>query len=141
MQQIVEFAANHALLSGGFVAVLLLLLFTEVQRRAQGFKTLASVDAVNFMNQEGATVIDLSATVDFEKGHIIGARNLAVSRLKDPDSEVRKLLDKPLLLVCKTGQASAQAASGLLKLGATHVAVLKGGMAQWVSDQYPVTRD
>jgi len=31
------------------------------------------------------------------------------------------------------------AANGLRKLGAGEVAVLKGGMAQWRSEQFPVT--
>jgi len=37
------------------------------------------------------------------------------------------------------GNEVIAAASSLRKLGATEVAVLKGGMAQWRSDQFPVT--
>jgi len=140
MQQLIEFAANHALLSGGFVAVLLLLLWTEISSKTQGFKTLSPAAAVLFMNQEGATVVDISPTADFAKGHIISAINHPASRLAEPDSEVRKLMARPILVVCKSGQTATQAAASLVKLGAAEVAVLKGGMGQWVSDQYPVTR-
>lgn len=140
MQQIIEFAANHALLSGAFVAALLLLLWTEVSRKAQGFRSLSPAEAVAFMNQGDTAVIDISSAADFEKGHIIGARNLPASRLKEPDKEVRKMLDKPILLVCKNGQTVQPVAAGLVKLGAADVAILKGGMSQWASDQYPVTR-
>jgi rhodanese-related sulfurtransferase len=45
-----------------------------------------------------------------------------------------------LVVVCKTGQNAAQAATALKKLGAGQVAVLKGGMLRWLADQYPVTR-
>jgi len=140
MQQIIEFAANHALLSSAFVAALLLLLWTEVSRRAQGFRTLSPAEAVAFMNQGDSAVIDISSSADFDKGHIIGARNLPVSRLQEPDKEVRKLLGKPILLVCKNGQTVQPVAARLVKLGAAEVAILKGGMSQWSSDQYPVTR-
>ncbi len=140
MQQVFEFAANHALLSGAFVAVVLLLLWTEISRRAQGFAMLGTSEAVAFMNRGDTTVIDISSAADFDKGHIIGARNLPISRLKEPDAEVKKLLGKPILLICKNGQTAQPAAAGLVKLGAADVAVLKGGMTQWASDQYPVTR-
>ena len=73
------------------------------------------------------------------KGHIVDARNLPASRLADPDAEILKLRDKKLLLVCKSGQAAFAAAASLVKMGASDVAVLKGGMSQWRSDQFPVT--
>jgi rhodanese-related sulfurtransferase len=42
-------------------------------------------------------------------------------------------------VVCKSGQSAVAAAQGLRKLGAAEVAILKGGMAQWRSEQFPVT--
>ena len=138
--QLVEFIANNPLLVAGFVAVALLLVWTEFAQRRQGFKVLSSSQAVAFINRDGASVVDVSATADFARGHIVGARNLPVSRLDEPDKDIRKLLDSPLLVVCKTGQASAKAAAQLVKQGAKDVATLKGGVGQWVADQYPVTR-
>jgi rhodanese-related sulfurtransferase len=61
------------------------------------------------------------------------------SRLANPDAEILKLKDRKLLVVCKTGQSATAAAQSLRKLGAADVAILKGGMAQWRSDQFPVT--
>ena len=52
--------------------------------------------------------------------------------------EITKLKDRKLLVVCKTGPTAVVAANNLRKLGATDVAVLKGGMAQWRNDQFPV---
>lgn len=138
--QVIEFAANNALLVAAFVAVLLLLLWSELAQRGKGFKVLSPVQAVAFINREGAAVVDISATADFARGHIVGARNLPASRLGEPDKDIRKLFDAPLLVVCKTGQASAKAAANLAKQGATDVATLKGGIMQWTADQYPVTR-
>lgn len=140
MQQFVEFAGNHFLLVAGFVGVALTLLVTEFMRRGQGFKLLTPNEAVAFINQHGATVVDVSSAADFNKGHILDARNIPLSRFKDPDPDVGKLTGKPLLIACKTGQTAAQAAAALVKQGAGNVAVLRGGMAQWVSDNFPVTR-
>jgi rhodanese-related sulfurtransferase len=49
------------------------------------------------------------------------------------------LKDRKLLVVCKSGPTAVAAANNLRKIGASDVAVLKGGMTQWRSDQFPVT--
>lgn len=139
MDQVIEFVGNNALLAGGFGAVLVLLVYTEVMRLARGVKELSPAQAVLWINDPDAVVIDVSATADFNRGHIVDARSLPASRLANPDAEILKLKDKKLLLVCKSGSTAAPAATSLLKMGAGNVAVLKGGMIQWRNDQYPVT--
>lgn len=140
MDQLIEFITNHALLAGGFVAVLLLLVWTEFARRLSGTKELTPAQAVAWINDPDSVVIDVSSAADFNKGHIIGAKNLPLTRITQADAEVRKLAEKKLLVVCRTGQTAGQAAAGLGKLGASNIAILKGGMARWLADQYPVTR-
>jgi rhodanese-related sulfurtransferase len=107
--------------------------------RVQGLTELTPAMAVPWINREDAVVIDISPVADFNKGHIVNARNLQASRLATPDAEIEKLKDKKLLVVCKSGQTAVAAAASLRKMGATDVAVLKGGMTQWRADQFPVT--
>ena len=140
MQQLVEFTTNHPLLSGGVVAVFGLLAWTELMRQVRGLKELTPVQAVAWINDPKAVIVDVSAVVDYNKGHIVNARNIAMSRISDPDAEVQKLRESKVLVVCKTGQTAAQAAANLKKAGVADLAVLKGGMTQWLNDQYPVTR-
>jgi rhodanese-related sulfurtransferase len=140
MEQLIEFAGNHPMLSGGFVAVLLLLVWTELSRKVQGLTELSPAQAVPWMNQNDCVVIDVSASSDFNSGHIVDARNIPPSRLAKADADLRKLIDRNILVVDKNGQTAASAAASLKKLGASQVAILKGGMAQWKSDQYPVTK-
>lgn len=139
MGQVIEFATNHALLVGGFVVVLGLLVGTEAMNRVRGVKQLSPALAVPWINDPKAVIIDVSAVADFNRGHIVNARNLPASRLSNPDAEILKLKDRKLLVVCKTGPSAVVAANKLRKLGATEVAVLKGGMTQWRNDQFPVT--
>jgi len=140
MDQVIEFVGNHALLAGGFGAVLVLLVHTEVMRMARGLKELSPAQAVPWINDPDAVVIDVSAAADFNKGHIVDSRNLPASRLAKPDAEILKLKDKKLLLVCKSGPTAFPAAISLWKMGASKVAVLKGGMGQWRNYQFPVTK-
>jgi rhodanese-related sulfurtransferase len=139
MEQVIEFAGNNLLLVGGFVAVLGFLAWTEVTRRVQGLNELTPAQAVPWINDGDAVIIDISPVADFNKGHIVNARNLQASRLSNPDAEIQKLKDSKLLVVCKSGQTAVAAAGSLRKMGASEVAVLKGGMAQWRGDQFPVT--
>lgn len=139
MDRIIEFSANHPLLVMGFVAVLLVLLWTEVMRRLRGIPELAPAEAVPWINDPEAVVIDISSSADFNRGHIVNSRNLPASRLAQPDAEVQKLKDRKLLVVCKSGQSAVAAAQSLRKMGAERVAVLKGGITQWRSEQFPVT--
>jgi rhodanese-related sulfurtransferase len=139
MELVFEFARNNLLLVGAFVAFLGLLFWTEVARKVQGLKELSPALAVPWINDPNAVVIDISPVADFNKGHIVNARHYQASHLAKPDAEIQKLKDKKLLVVCKTGQTAMGAAASLRKMGASEVAVLKGGMAQWRSDQFPVT--
>jgi rhodanese-related sulfurtransferase len=139
MDQIVEFSTNHPLLVTGFLAVLGLLVWTEVMRKLRGVAELSPAQAVPWINDPNAVVVDISPVADFNRGHIVNARNLAPSRLAKPDAEVLKLKERKLLVVCKSGQSAVAAAQSLRKLGAAEVAILKGGMAQWRSEQFPVT--
>lgn len=140
MEQIIEFAGNHPMLSSAFVLVVLALVWAEISRRTQGFAEITTAQAVAWINRKDAQVIDVSSSADFNKGHISGARHVPPSRLGKPDPDINKLLQKPLLVVCKNGQAAPSAASRLVKMGASDVAALKGGMLQWTSDNYPVSR-
>lgn len=139
MDRILEFSANNPLLVIGFLALLAVLVWTEVVRRLRGIPELSPAEAVPWINDPEAVVVDISSTADFNRGHIVNARNLQASRLTQPDAEVMKLKDRKLLVVCKSGQSAVAAAQSLRKLGAEQVAVLKGGMAQWRSEQFPVT--
>ena len=140
MEQLIEFTGNHVMLAGGFAAVTLLLLWTEISRHTRGYTELIPAEAVRRINQGKITVVDISAAAEFSKGHLAGAKNIALARFSTTDADIEKLKSKAVLLVCKNGQTAHQAAASLVKLGAADVAVLKGGMTQWTADQYPVSR-
>lgn len=139
MEQLIEFAGNHAILVAGFVAVTLLLVWTEIGRHTRGYAELTPTQAVHKINQAETCVVDISTAEDFSKGHLSGAKNIPLSRLKDADAEINKMKAGPILVVCKNGNNAHQAAARLVKLGATDVAVLKGGTIQWKADQFPLT--
>jgi rhodanese-related sulfurtransferase len=140
VEQLIEFAGNHTGLVMGFGVVVLLLVWTEISRFTRGYKEITSLQAVQLINKGDASIVDISPAPDFAKGHLAGSKHIALSRFKASDPELEKMKSGPVLVVCKNGNTAHQAAASLVKMGATDVAVLKGGITQWVSDQYPLSR-
>jgi rhodanese-related sulfurtransferase len=138
--QLIEFAGNNGILVAGFAGIILLLIWTEISKHTRGYTELTPLQAVQKINQEKTSVVDISAAADFTKGHLAGAKNIALSRISEADPDIAKIKSGPVLVVCKNGQTAHSAAAKLVKLGATDVAVLKGGTTQWVADSYPLAR-
>ncbi|MFP4207695.1 MAG: rhodanese-like domain-containing protein [Wenzhouxiangella sp.] len=140
MDQFIEFIGNNLLLSGLFVAVLLAWLAWEVARLGRKWKEVSTLEAVRLINREEPLVIDVSNSTDFAKGHINGALHMPPSRIEAGNQQLLKHKSRPVLIYCQRGQISPQMANRLVKLGFEQVYALNGGLAQWVSDNQPVSR-
>lgn len=77
-----------------------------------------------------AQLIDVRETREFDGGHILGARNIPMSQLRQRQNEIRK--DQPVFLYCQSGARSRQAAKTLRKKrGVEQISHLKGGFRKW----------
>ncbi|MFC0522640.1 rhodanese-like domain-containing protein [Pontibacillus salicampi] len=76
-----------------------------------------------------AQLIDVREPNEFKGGHILGARNIPVTQLKQRLQEVRK--DKPVYLYCQNQARSARAANILRKNGYQDLNQLQGGFKKW----------
>ena len=76
-----------------------------------------------------AQLIDVREPNEFEGGHILGARNIPLSQLKQRKNEIRT--DKPVYLYCQNSVRSGRAAQTLRKNGCTEIYNLKGGFKKW----------
>lgn len=74
-------------------------------------------------------LIDVREATDFENGHILGARNIPLSQLKNRLIEIRQ--DKPVYLYAQSEIASGRAAQLLKKKGYNELYHLKGGFKFW----------
>lgn len=76
-----------------------------------------------------AQIIDLRERKDFDAGHILGARNMPYSVLKERMVELRE--DLPVYLYDAAGELAVGAAARLKKAGFTKVYFLKKGYQNW----------
>ncbi|RDW21943.1 rhodanese-like domain-containing protein [Oceanobacillus chungangensis] len=76
-----------------------------------------------------AQLIDVREPQEFDGGHILGARNIPVTQMRQRLVELRK--DKPVYLYCQGSTRSARAAHLLHKKGFQEIYQLKGGFKKW----------
>ena len=90
-------------------------------------------------NSEDAVFVDIRDSKDFNAGHIANAVNIPFSALASRMNELDKYKDKPLILVCKSGQTVNMAGKTLREKGFNAVR-MSGGMMEWSNQNLPVVR-
>ncbi len=139
-ERLPEFIGAHPLLGMGFVAVTMALVMNELSRFTQGYKAVSPSQLTQLINRENALVIDVSPLNDYEKGHVVGSKHVAMSQL-DPESKLlAKVKELPVAIVCRNGMQSAQAAKRLVKSGFKNVHLLEGGIGAWQGAELPLAK-
>lgn len=80
----------------------------------------------------GYHVFDIRKADDFKAGHIKGAVNVALTDVLTKAAEVGT--DKPILVVCYSGQTASRAVMALRLSGYPDAQVMKFGMSYWNAD-------
>jgi len=137
MDKFLEFAGNHTLLVFALVTTFLLVIFTELRRKASGMLDVPPTDAVKLINND-AVVIDLRSMEAYSNGHIVNAKSVPMDELAGRMGKLDKLKKKPVIAVCESGITSTKAVNTLRNSGFESVYGLKGGMAAWGQAGLPV---
>ncbi len=140
LDQLRPFVENHLLLCVAMVGVTIALIVNELSRFTRGYRAIGPAQLTTLINRENALVVDVSAPPDFEKGHVVGSRNVAMSQFDPENKQLVKVRDMPVALVCRNGTSSALAAKRLVKAGFKQVYWLDGGVAAWQSADLPIAR-
>jgi rhodanese-related sulfurtransferase len=138
MGQLGQFIINHWVLWSLLVIVLILIYINELLTQKKRAKELSPQAAVNLINHDNATVIDLRDADTFSKGHIIDA--IRTSAEDFTQQRMAKYKEKPIILVCAKGLQSAPLATKLKQQGFTQPMVLAGGMAAWQAADLPMIK-
>lgn len=85
-------------------------------------------------------VLDVRTPAEFESAHIPGSYNVPLDTLRENRTEIARHLDRPVVLVCRSGQRSGEAEQVLAATGLPNVHVLDGGITTWEQRGGPVTR-
>ena len=138
MEQFIEFIGNHLVLSAMWLATVAAIIFYH-QRTASA--AVGPQQAVMLINRKDAVVVDVRDKKEFDAGHIVDSINIPLAKLKQRVTELKKHKDKPVLVVCKLGQHSGDAAKTLEEAGHSEVIRLSGGVTEWKSQSYPLVKE
>lgn len=83
-----------------------------------------------FDDDNGHSVIDVREVMEYANGHLPGAVNIPLSEITNRTDEIPD--DKPVILVCNSGNRSGMAASALARAGFENLYNLKGGTITWM---------
>lgn len=92
-------------------------------------KPLDATTLHTWLEQDEALLIDVREPAEFAGERIAGAHSLPLSAF-DP-ARLPDQAGKKLVLMCQTGNRSAQAARKLLEAGSTNLWHLEGGLQAW----------
>lgn len=140
MNEFIQFAQGHILLSSAWLVVAVLLAFTQFRHMASAPKSVTTQMLTHLVNREDGVVIDIRPQADFNKGHIHGAINIPLSKVKDSIKDLEKYKNTPIIMVCANGITVAGACNTLKKAGLPQVHKLAGGMGSWIGDNLPVVK-
>ena len=101
------------------------------QASADSFRQISMEEAVAMMKaQEGYIILDVRTVQEYESGHIPGA--ICIPNETISDAEIPQLPDKDqlILVYCRSGNRSKQAAAKLARLGYKNI-VEFGGIGAW----------
>jgi rhodanese-related sulfurtransferase len=102
------------------------------------FTTLTTAEAA--ARTGGLTIVDVRSPGEFAGGHLPGAHNIPLDRVRESADTLRAAADRgSLLLVCASGARSANGCAQLAALG-IQAATLEGGTSAWAAAGNPLER-
>lgn len=107
---------------------------TKKSETSSSYKTISSTEAQQMIeDNKDALILDVRTAAEYESGHIPNAVNLSNEDIQA--GKVDSLKDKSQLIMvyCRSGNRSRQAAQKLAELGYTNV-VDFGGIQSWQGD-------
>ena len=136
---ILKFVTDNIFLVGVAFVSGAMLIWPAVRRGAAG-ASVSTLQATLLINQQNALVLDVREGAEYEKGHMLNARNIALGELEARAAEIEKHKAKPVIVVCDDGNPSGRAAAALRKQGFEQVFTLNGGIRAWRQAGLPLEK-
>lgn len=113
------------------VLALVLTGVTNFVPKTTGYRQVTTEEAVNIMQtEENYVILDVRTAQEFASGHIPGAVLLPNETIGTEDIPLLPDKDQLILVYCRSGNRSKQAAEKLAQLGYTNI-VEFGGINSW----------
>ena len=136
---LLKFVTEHIFLVA-LAAVSGTMLVWPTIRRSTAGPSISTLQATLLINQQNALVLDVRDAAEYEGGHVLNSRHLAIGELEARSSELEKFKAKPVIVVCESGNRSDKAVATLRKQGFGQVFSLSGGIGAWRQAGLPLEK-
>ncbi len=139
MQQLSAFFVTNWPLLLALIIILFMLVRSYIGPGAS--KPVSPMELLQLINHQNALVLDVRTDKEHRDGHIINSMHIPLSRLTDQLSQLAAYKHSSVVVVCRNGARSAQAAGTLRKAGFEQVHNLAGGITAWQNANMPLTTE
>lgn len=140
MNQFVDFITNHWVLSTAFLLVFLAFSLLELFRHRLGIPEVSPEALVQWMNHQGAVVLDIRGDAAFAEGHILGSEHVPASHWENKMARLNQWMEKPVIVICAMGNDAPKIGVKLKEKGFKQILVLKGGIQAWKMAGLPLAK-
>jgi rhodanese-related sulfurtransferase len=136
----VQFVQNNIWLVLIAVTSGIMLLWSFFGNRLRGVKEVDCAAALQMINHKEACVLDVREPDEYKSGHLLNAKSIPLGKLRERIGEMERYRDKPIVVVCRSGNRSATACALLGRDGFAQVYNLAGGVTAWQKASLPLER-
>lgn len=131
---------NRNLLLWGAIALVVIGIaavwfLSQGSTQASSYPREVSVEEASVKREAGAFILDVREQEEWDEAHIPDATLIPLGELASRVNELPR--DQEIVIVCRSGNRSAQARDLLLNDGFTQVTSMAGGFNEWKAAGYP----
>jgi len=108
--------------------------------RLRGIKEVDHIAAMQLINHKNALILDVREQGEYDAGHILNSKLISLGKLAGRIGELEKYRERPIVVVCRSGQRSASACAFLGKQGFAQAYNLNGGVMAWQKASLPLEK-
>ena len=130
-----SFISENIVLVLAFVILLIMIINLELRTTFSSVKKLTIDELTSLINSSRVLLIDLRKTDDYQKGHIVNAKNYSMDEL---DTLKINKVDY-VVTYSSNDNESIKAAKILNKAGIENICYLDGGLTTWLDNNMPLS--
>jgi len=139
MKQLSEFVLHHPFLFLALLGILVLLIGNELRRALLNLKEVSPLEATQLLNHQDAVLLDVREPQEYKDGFLANSIRIPLGSLSEKAAQLDKHRERPIIIVCRSGNRSAQAVRILKRMGYETVYNLGGGLHAWRTANLPIS--
>lgn len=140
MKQLIEFVLHHPFLFLALLGILVTLIGNEVRRALLNLKEVSPLEATQLLNHQDAVLLDVREPPEYQEGFLPNSIRIPLGSLSEKAAQLDKHRARPIIIVCRSGNRSAQAVRILKRMGYETVYNLGGGLHAWRTANLPISK-